>query len=158
MKKTLSILMSVLILALSLAMVSSAAAKCKCDIEEHPAGKCTCCIYCEELDVHYLTSCAVKADGTLNLIPDPANPGEEYVELCCNKCTGILPCNCGCACCTLSEDDIEDMQPDQIFDENQQEQIVSTFQKILNRFREFFDNFFEMIFELLRFDEIMGNN
>ena len=53
---------------------------------------------------------------------------------------------------------IEDMQPDQIFDENQQEQIVSTFQKILNRFREFFDNFFEMIFELLRFDEIMGNN
>lgn len=158
MKKTLSILMSVLILALSLAMVSSAAAKCECDIEEHPAGKCTCCIYCEELDVHYLTSCAVNPDGTLKYYNPEAPEEERYVELCCGDCKGIIPCDCKCSCCTLSEDDVEDLVPDQIFDDNQQQQIIGTFQKILNRFREFFDNFFDMLFEFLRFDEIMGGN
>ncbi len=157
MKKTLSILMSVLILALSFTMVSSAAAY-KCECVDHVAKDCKCCIYCPNLDNHYLTSCAVNSDGTLKYANPEAPEEERYVELCCKKCTGIIPCDCGCSCCTLSEEDIENMNPDQIFDENQQEQIITGFQKVLGRLRTFFDDFFEMVFEFLRLDEILGRN
>ena len=157
MKKTLSILMSVLIIALSLSMVSSAALY-ECDCEDHVAENCKCCVYCPNLDTHYLTSCVVNPDGTLKYKNPEAPEGEREVAFCCGRCTGIIPCKCGCSCCTLSEEDIENMNPDQIFDENQQEQIITGFQKVLNRFREFFDNFFEMIFEFLRIDDILGGN
>ncbi len=157
MKKTLSILMSVLIIALSFTMVSSAALY-KCDCTDHVAKDCKCCIYCPNLDKHYLTSCAVNPDGTLKYANPEAPEEERYVELCCKKCTGIIPCSCGCSCCTLSEEDIENMNPDQIFNEQQQEQIVDTFQKVLGRIREFFDDFFDTLFELLRLDEILGRN
>ena len=64
-------------------VVGAADAACGCD--NHTSNrqqKCHCCIFCDNLDTHYLTSCASKADGTL----------ESPLDLCCSECKGVFPC------------------------------------------------------------------
>ena len=151
MKKVLSILMSILIIALSLTFVAGAATgKCEaCGSKEHKAENCYCCIDCENLDIHHITSCIKDAERLEN--------GEYDLNArCCTSCTGIIPCSCGCSCCSLSESDKDTGK--EIFTEEQQEGIIDAFQSVLGRVREFFDKLFNTIFEFLRFDEIMGNN
>ncbi len=149
MKKTLSILMSILIIALSFTFVASAAG-CGCKDHTNSAEGCHCCLDCNNLDEHYISSCIKDA-------PRTEDGKYDFSQRCCNECTGVLPCACGCDCCALSDEDIENMGgQDQILTPEQQEAVVSTFQKVLARIREFFDNLFNAIFEFLRFDEIMG--
>lgn len=144
MKKALSILMAILVLSMSF-VVSVSAADPVCTCEDHKAGtdkSCYCCIYCDNLDRDQLTSCGKDADGT--------------EVLCCNECSGIYPCTCGCPCCTLTDAEIEDSKNDPILNEEQQQEVIDTFQRVLRQISDFFDKLFDAIFEFLRFDEIMG--
>lgn len=150
MKKALSILMSILIvLSLSLFAFGAEAGVCDCKDHTNSEKGCHCCINCNNLDTYYLTSCA--SDGKGNI--------ESPLVLCCNECTGIRPCSCGCDCCIVDDTAGTEYEGNgQIFTEDQQEEIVNTFQKVLGRLREFFDELFNRIFEFLRFDDVMGNN
>ncbi len=159
MKKFLSVLLAVLMLATLFvpatfaADEAIAANKCECTEDHYPAEsgeKCHCCIWCDNLDLSYRTACVEK---TVFVGED----GKTYYDLqtCCVECNGIYPCTCNCTCCPVNSDGSEnDSKP--IFSEDQQEQIVTTFQRVLKTLREWFDNFFNTIFEFLRFDEIMG--
>ncbi len=149
MKKALSILMSVLIIALSFTFVASAACDCK-EHKDAPVNSCSCCIECDNIDTHALASCVKTVKVGDKYVID------ESVPACCIYCTGFTTCTCACDCCVGDKDG--NAAPDQIFDENQQETIIETFQKVLGRVREFFDKFFDAIFEFLRFDQIMGDN
>lgn len=150
MKKVLSVLLTILVIALSFTFIAGAE-ECNCKDHTNGSEKCHCCVYCPNLDTYYLTSCVKNPDGSLKL-----NENGE-VEFCCTDCDGMRFCNCKCDCCMLENDDTA-TGPDQILDENQQQQVIDGFQKILGRIREFFDKLFDAIFEFLRFDEIMGNN
>ncbi|MBQ3136295.1 MAG: hypothetical protein IJB74_02315 [Clostridia bacterium] len=148
MKKTLSILMSILILALSFTFLAGAAG-CDCKTHTNSAEGCHCCFDCNNLDVHYITSC----------IKDAAVDGEyDYNKRCCNECTGLIPCNCGCDCCAPDANGGNNTGNGPILTPDQQEEVIDGFQNVLSRIREFFDKLFNAIFEFLRFDEIMGNN
>ena len=149
MKKVLSILMSVLIIALSFAVMASAACDCS-GHKDSPVNSCSCCIDCDNIDTHKLASCVstINVDGKFVVDTSKAK--------CCTQCTGFTTCTCPCNCCV--GDKTGNTAPDQILDEGQQKDVIDTFQKVLGRVREFFDNLFDMIFEFLRFDEIMGNN
>lgn len=149
MKKALSILMSVLIIALSFTFMVSAACDCK-EHKDSPVNSCTCCIDCDNIDTHILASCVKTKEENGKFVIDKDQPS------CCTYCTGLTTCTCPCNCCV--GDKAGNTNSDPILDENQQQSVIDTFQKVLGRVREFFDNFFDMIFEFLRFDEIMGNN
>lgn len=172
MKKALSVLLTVLVIALSFTFIVGAEAEvypvCECRDHTNSADGCHCCVYCDNLDTYYLTPCVKKADGSL----DDYYVEEEYVneetgevtiknrrvvEFCCTDCDGIAPSSCTCGNCD-PETDESVKGPDQILDENQQQQVIDGFQSVLGRIREFFDKLFNAIFEFLRFDEIMGNN
>lgn len=149
MKKTLSVILALIMLTMTMVFaVGAAGAACGCeDHNSNRTEKCHCCIFCDNLDTHYLTSCASKADGTL----------ESPLELCCSKCDGVFPCSCGCDCCKLTDSEkVENDKPGPILNENQQQTVIESFQNVLRRISDFFDKFFDMIFEFLRFDEIMG--
>ena len=154
MKKTLSILLTVLMIALSFTFLVSAedAPVCNCyDHQASPAYSCKCCFYCDNLNVNAVTPCMKDGNGVKK------DADGFVVETCCGFCDGWREgCHCDCECCpkgTTSND-----QNNELLDDNQKEQVVNGFQKVLARFREFFDNLFNTIFEFLRFDEIMGNN
>lgn len=147
MKKALSVFLAVVMILTSLAVSFSAFAWSPspvpiCGCEDHVAGKCHCCAYCPNLDETYLTSCAKDASGHFS------------GSFCCANCTGIWPCDCGCDCCA-SQDEPIDSNGDPIFDENQQEQIVDGFQKILKIVSDAFDKFFNAIFEFLRIFDVL---
>ncbi len=157
MKKTLSILMSILIIALSFVFVVGAEGaevdtRCKClDHKPNPANSCTCCRYCNNVDESWLTTCAKKYDAQGNRIKEAS---------CCTECKGIIPCGCDCPCCP-SDSDADSPNAGNggaILTPGQQEEVVDGFQGVLGRIRAFFDKLFNAIFEFLRFDEIMGNN
>ncbi|MBR5437826.1 MAG: hypothetical protein IKV21_02800 [Clostridia bacterium] len=147
MKKVISVLMSILIVALSFSFVVAAEAP-KCECTDHNfSGECRCCVYCENLPATALRTCVMNADGTLKKNED------GVVETCCKECNGLTNCTCTCGCCPAngsSEESGELLNPEQ------QEAVISTFQGVLARVREFFDKIFNAIFEFLRFDEIMG--
>lgn len=143
MKKALSILLALLVLSMTFIFsVGAADAACGCLDHTDSAEGCSCCLECDNLDRDQLTSCAKDADGT--------------ETLCCMSCSGIFPCKCGCACCALSDKEQEDPGFDPILDEDQQEEVISAFQRVLRQISDFFDKLFDAIFEFLRFDEIMG--
>lgn len=150
MKKVLSVLLTVLVIALSFTFVAGAV-ECTCKDHTNSADGCHCCVYCPNLDTYYLTSCVKNADGSLK-----TNDNGE-AEFCCTACNGIRPCHCGCDCCPENGEDSAE-GPDQLLTDDQQQQVIDGFQSVLGRIREFFDKLFDAIFEFLRFDEIMGNN
>ena len=152
MKKALSILMSILIIALSFTFIASAVDACpECGSKEHKAEKCGCCLYCPNLDTALVVPCIRDGAG----IKKDHN-GE--IAFCCRECDGWYPCDCSCDCCVKGASDFENSNNNQILNENQQQQVISGFQAVMARLREFFDKLFDTIFEFLRFDEIMGNN
>ncbi len=151
MKKALSILMSILIIALSFTFIAGAVDACpECLSKEHKAEKCGCCFYCPNLDTALLVPCLREGNGV------KLENGE--VAFCCHECDGWYPCDCDCECCPKSASDFENSNNNQILTPEQQEQVIDGFQSVLARIREFFDKLFDAIFEFLRFDEIMGNN
>lgn len=149
MKKALSILMSVLIIALSFTFMASAVCECK-EHKDAPVNSCACCIECDNIDTHILASCVKTVKEGDKYFVDKTQP------FCCASCTGLTTCTCPCNCCVGDKDG--NKAPDQIFNDDQQEDIIETFQSVLGRIREFFDKLFDAIFEFLRFDDIMGNN
>ncbi len=155
MKKVISLVlavlmvMSVMAFAVSAIEIEEAPITGVCTCKDHDAkNACHCCVLCPNLDKSYLTACAknTSADGGFD------------GRVCCNKCTGIWPCNCGCECCLEHDQDIDDVTGGPILSDDTQKDIVSAFQNILKQISDWFDNLFDAIFEFLRFDEIMGKN
>lgn len=151
MKKIIAVLLSVLML-FSVMTVMASAFSCTCTDVPHEEGKsCHCCAACPNLDLSYLSSCAI----------DQSTDGSFDGSVCCADCKGVLPCYCGCACCTddgQTNDDIKDTDNtlDKIWDEEDQSNFVRSFQKILKQISDFFDDLFETIFEFLRIEDVLG--
>ena len=159
MKKVISVILTVLMIFSAMATVAFAAnevpgpqGECGCADHTIASEGCHCCVLCPNIDKSYLTSCAKNTSAT----------GTYDGSLCCYACTGIFPCDCGCACCDPNNaSDKKDPvigDIDDIWTEDAQEDFVDGFQKILKRISDAFDEFFNMIFEFLRLDEILGNN
>lgn len=150
MKKVISIILSLIMIAAVFAVPVSAedtavipVAECVC--EDHIAdGDCVCCLYCENLNLKYVTSCAEKLeDGTYSV--------------CCTKCDGVFPCDCVCACCDKDAEDTPDNNGNTpILTPDQQEEVIDSFQSVMQKIVEFFNEFFNYIFEFLKFTDIMG--
>ncbi len=173
MKKIIAVLLSVVLLFSCTAVVASAAlvygeqvpvdegidgfvfqyrvtGECTCEEGHNTIGKCHCCIFCPNLDVSYLTDCATaqNTDGATGFDG----------TLCCLNCTGIWPCDCGCACCNEKDQDLSDNENNigDFWGPEQQESFVDAFQSILKQISDAFDRFFNAIFEFLRLYEILG--
>lgn len=147
MKKTLSIILSILMIAAVFAMPASAEgvslAEKECVCEDHVAeGLCHCCLFCENLDTKYVTSCVKIEDGV-------------YV-VCCTECDGIFPCDCFCTCCPKdAENNNQNSGNTPIIPEDKQDDFIAAFQEILQKMVAFFDEFFNYIFEFLKLAEIL---
>lgn len=159
MKKIISVLLAVVMLFTMGTMAFAAVIEdpdttetCRCDNHVGtPANSCHCCVLCPNIDKSWLTSCA----------KDKSVDGSYDGSLCCAYCTGIFPCNCGCACCDRNNADngngsiFGPIDPD--VKEEAQEDFISGFQKILKRISDVFDKFFDSIFEFLRLDDLLGS-
>lgn len=175
MKKSLSVLLALVMLFGCFSMVASAkyydgemvpvaydidgseiyqyrvTSSCTCKDADHFEGKpCHCCVKCPNLDISYLTRCATEN----NLDGETGFDG----SVCCENCTGIWQCYCGCACCGEIDQDLDDNNNtlDEIITDEDKEQFVSGFQAILKRISDAFDKFFDAIFAFLRIDEVLG--
>lgn len=118
----------------------------QCTHEHKDAAPCHCCLFCPNIDISYLTTCA-KNQGD----------GMKYDgSLCCAECTGIFPCNCGCSCCAESQDKDDDGNKlDDLITDADKDSFVAGFQSILKVISDWFDKIFDAIFEFLRFDEVV---
>ena len=175
MKKSLSVLLALVMLFGCFSMVASAAYyegewkavgydvdgsyihqwwvtdECTCENADHFNGElCHCCVKCPNLDASYLTKCATENN----------EDGETGFDgsVCCEECTGIWPCSCSCACCGEKDQDLDDNNNnlgDFITDQDR-ENFVNGFQAILKRISDAFDKFFDAIFAFLRLDEVLG--
>ena len=122
---------------------------CTCD--DHVSGApCHCCVFCPNLDNSYLTTCA-KENNKNNEVGFDGT-------VCCESCTGLWGCNCKCACCGEKDQNLDDNKNniDDIWGEEEQEEFVNGFQAILKRISDAFDKFFDAIFAFLRLDEVLG--
>ncbi len=121
-------------------------------VEEKDA--CGCCVVCPYLNPEYLktlTRCVQDEYGKLDAEKFGTCIDENGNRVQCDECTGIWPCTCGHPCCSVNEN-IEDdngHNNDPILSEDQQENFTSAFQNFLKSVKEFFDNFFDVIFRLL---------
>lgn len=177
MKKSISVLLALIMLFSCFSMVASAAyyegemvavgydvdgsvihqyrvtSDCTCENAAHlNSEECHCCVKCPNLDISYLTKCATEnnEDGEIGFDG----------SVCCEDCTGIWGCNCKCACCGEKDQDLEDNNHNigDIWDEQDQQDFISSFQAILKKISDAFDKFFDAIFAFLRIDEVLGNN
>lgn len=175
MKKSLSVLLALVMLFGCFSMVASAkyyegemvpvkgaigggyeyqyrvTSDCTCENAAHSNGeKCHCCVKCPNLDISYLTKCATENNEN----------GETGFDgsVCCEDCKGIWPCNCKCVCCGEKDQDLDDNKNnfDDFVTEQDKEQFVSGFQAILKKISDAFDAFFDAIFAFLRIDEVLG--
>lgn len=150
MKKIIAVLLSTLMLFSCFAVMSSAyevTGTCTCDGNHNPdpSEKCTCCLFCDNINISLVTSCAKKSIGSSVKI------------LCCSECTGFYGCTCGCDCCKNDADiDSDNPNLDDYITEQDKENFVDGFQAILKKISDFFDNLFDTIFEFLRIDEVIG--
>lgn len=151
MKKFISLILAV-IMVFSMGIAAFAAGveyEGSCTHVHKTNEPCHCCLFCPNLDKTYLTSCA----------KDSSEDGISYDgTLCCYECTGIYPCDCGCSCCEVKSEDItdDDNKFDEIWTPDRQEAFVDGFQAILKKISDFFDKFFDSLFELLKLDEVLG--
>ena len=179
MKKSLSILLALIMLLGCFSMVASAAnregewvkvgydivtgdimqfeftnTECTCPVNDHTARNC--CVFCPNLDIGLLTSCAT----------DSYKEGADKVgfdgTVCCEECTGIWPCYCGCECCKkdLEDQDVTDNDNTlgEIITDEDKDNFVKGFQSILKVISDAFDKFFDAIFAFLRIDGVLGGN
>ncbi|MCM1545157.1 MAG: hypothetical protein NC110_07660 [Ruminococcus sp.] len=156
MKKALSVLLAVIMIVSCFALTfgvfaeettaQSACGVCACGEDCKPVdGKCHCCINCAFLDKRYLTHC-VTVDEDGNIVTE--------AKRCCDKCTGIWPCNCGHDCCNPDEEIRDDVNNEPIFSDSQQNTITRILKNLIKRFSDAFDNIFNAIFEFLRIGEV----
>ena len=175
MKKSLSVLLALVMLFGCFSMVASAkyydgemvpvketingleyqykvTSECTCENADHFDGKkCHCCVKCPNLDISYLTKCATENNEN----------GEVGFDgtVCCEDCTGITwGCNCGCVCCGEKDQNLDDNKNnigDFITDEDKQS-FVDGFQAILKKISDAFDAFFDAIFAFLKIDKVLG--
>ena len=145
MKKTLAVILSVLMILSSFSLGIGVFAEdrqkvCTCEDCTKIENGCHCCVYCPYLDKTYLTSCVQDEKG-------------NFVEsFCCGECTGIWPCHCGHPCCDPNEDPGKGDGP--IFTPSEQEDIVRIFQNIIGKIAAVFDKLFDALFEFLRLGEL----
>lgn len=170
MKRLTAILLATLMLFASLCVTASAAdiieevpitGECDCEdckyagySDEMLEGKpndCYCCVLCPKLNKSYLTACAknTSTDGSFD------------GSVCCGYCSGIWDakgCGCECECCGVVNEDITDNDNNigDYWGEEDQEAFVDGFQSILKQISDWFDAIFDMIFEFLRIDEVLG--
>ena len=145
MKKTLSVLLAVLMLfatfAIGFAVFADDAAVC-------PAGcgkphsttpsSCTCCLNCPNLDMSKVAACAKDENGVKN-------------SFCCANCTGFYDCTCGqtCNCKFCSgKGDAPESELKPVISEQTQVHIKDLFQNIIHKISEVFDRLFEAAFAI----------
>ena len=158
MKKVISVLLAALMLMSCFAVVSFAEGEsCTCPPGVHTEnGSCTCCLYCENLDISNVMNCCFEHGVIENGKLVTAVP-------CCDACDGLYPCNCGTSCgckfCVGGDKDLSagDSTLAEIWGKEEQEAFVDGFQAILKKISDFFDLVFDAIFEFLRIDEVLGN-
>ena len=144
MKKVISVLLAALMLMSCFGVASFAAeGECKCGPGVHTPGiACTCCLNCPNIDTEKLNSCYNIETG----------------EKCCGACTAFYGCRCGCPCCDLGDEYIEDSNGtlDKVVTEQDKENFVDGFQAILKKISDFFETIFDAIFEFLKIDQVLG--
>ena len=175
MKKSLSVLLALVMLFGCFSMVASAkyyegemvavgydvdgseihqyrvTSECTCENAAHFNGEdCHCCVKCPNLDISYLTRCATEN----NLDGETGFDG----TVCCEDCKGIWPCNCKCECCGEKDQNLDDNKNNfgDFITDDDKDQFVNGFQAILKRISDAFDAFFDAIFAFLRIDKVLG--
>lgn len=107
---------------------------------------CHCCAFCDNLDKRYVTSC----------VKDITNEEGKVIgkTFCCDKCTGVFPCSCGCECCENFEvkDDSDPFGP--IFDNPTQNALIERFQEVIQKIASVFDKLFNAVYEFLRIGDL----
>lgn len=152
MKKVLALFLAVLMLMSTMTLMSSAVIEengfCVC-YDHTDTAPCRCCLYCDNLDTTYVTTCCKKT--TLS-------NGDVVWDKCCTICTGLKSCTCDCtSCCESRKDDQEINDGSQsIIPSGVQNSLVAGFQNAMKKLQQVFDNFFDAIFEFLRFDDFFG--
>ena len=155
MKKFIAVLLVVLMLSSSFAMMSFAATytyevtgSCTCEGNHTPdtSKKCTCCLFCDNLNIALVTNCAKQSIDS------------DVKYLCCSECTGFYGCDCGCGCCVNDADiDGDNSNMGDYITEQDKENFVDGFQAILKVVSDFFDDLWETIKNFLGIDEVLGN-
>ena len=152
MKKFISVLLAALMLMSCFAVVSFAststenfAGECNCGTGVHKDGVyCTCCIYCPNPDPGFILGCV----------------DENTRAKCCYDCKGYndgKPCGCDCTCCVGKNNSVTGDSID-IFSPAQKQSLIDTFQAVLKKISDVFDDLFDRLFEFLRVDEVLGKN
>jgi len=145
MKKTLSVLLAVLMLLAALtagfAVFADEATPCpgNCGKPHNATGTCSCCLNCPNLDMSKVVACAKNAEGV------------KTEGFCCANCTGFYNCTCGktCGCvyCT-GTGNAPESEPKPIVPEQTQNYIKELFQNIIHKISEVFDRMFEVAFAI----------
>ena len=148
MKKSLSILLAVLLVFATLAVGFAAFAEsddpsvCRGNCgKPHSAtpSSCTCCLNCQNLDMSKVSACAKDADGV------------KKDGFCCANCTGFYDCTCGKTCkCKFCQGtgDAEETELKPVIPETTQNYIKDLFQSIIHKISEVFDRMFEVAFAI----------
>ncbi len=147
MKKTLSVLLAVLMLLAALtagfAVFADGETTCSFCGKAHTsteAGKCSCCLNCPYLDMSKVSACAKDANGV-----------KKDGGFCCANCTGFYDCTCGKTCkCEFCQGtgDAADSDLKPLIPEQTQDYIKSLFQNIIHKISEVFDRMFEVAFAI----------
>ena len=151
MKKVLSVLLALIIVLTGAFTVMFAFAEeqpvvdTTCHCANHKSAstgeKCHCCVYCDNLDKGYVTSCVqYNEDGV--------------ASFCCSKCTGIWPCTCGCDCCNDHYANIDDGTGLPLLNPEQQSAFIGGFQGVMSKISAVFDRIFNAIFDFLRIENL----
>ena len=149
MKKALSLLLAVIMLMSAMTLFASAEYELpyqhhNCTAETHDGlDDCRCCIYCDNIDTQFIRTGCAKYD-----------PKTDIWSVCCNRCNGLLNCDCGCDCCPNVEYK-EEGNPT-LIPEPVQNSLVEGFRNALNKVIKVFDEFFDRIFEFLRIEDFFG--
>ena len=147
MKKTLSILLAVLMLLATftigfavLAEGDSTACPAGCGKPHSTvASSCSCCLNCPNLDLSKVAACAKDSNGV------------KKDGFCCANCTGFYDCTCGKNCnCKFCQGtgDSEETEMKPVIPEQTQVHIKELFQTIIHKISEVFDRIFEAAFAI----------
>ena len=157
MKRTLAILLSVLMLATCFVLVLPVYAEdnVKCEFcgklhnVEVEDGNCYCCRRCVYLDTNTM--------NTDRLTQCAKSPNGHYKgDACCEQCTGIFPCNCAnrkskCKCQWCSDQNQNNEEPyKEVVSERAKTNFSSIMQNVLKKLSSVFDRLFDAAFAVFR--------
>ena len=148
MRKIISVLLATLML-FGVMAISVSAEGCACT-NHIDSVDCHCCIYCSELPKELIMSCAKDAEGNIT------------GSVCCAACAGYLKknvgCGCDCECCGEGGSTDDGFTLEGVITDKDKQNFVDSFQAVLRKISDVFDNIFNKIFEFLRLDEVLGRN